>query len=83
MGWDDLEAVQHSLTPPPANDMDLLCLRVFGTEEGQKLLKWLREQTVEQPAWTPGTDPSYGFFLEGRCALVKELEARINRARNL
>lgn len=83
MGWDDLEAVQQTLTPPPANDVDLLCLRVFGTDEGQKLLKWLREQTVEQPCWGPGADASYGYFLEGRCALVKELEARINRARNL
>lgn len=83
MGWDDLEAVQQSLKPPPANDVDLLCLRVFGTDEGQKLLKWLREQTVEQPCWGPGADASYGYFLEGRCALVKELEARINRARNL
>jgi hypothetical protein len=83
MGWDDLEGVQQSLTPPPANDMDRLCLRVFGTEDGQKLFKWLRDQTVEQLSWTPGTDPSYGYFLEGRCSLVKEIEARINRARNL
>jgi hypothetical protein len=63
--------------------MDKLCLRVFGTEEGQKLFKWLRDQTVEQPAWNPGADVSYGYFLEGRCSLVKEIEARINRARNL
>ena len=83
MSWDELEAVQQALTPPPVNDMDKLCLRVFGTEDGQRLFKWLRDQTVEQPAWTPGTDPSYGYFLEGRCSLVKEIEARINRARNL
>lgn len=83
MGWDELEVVQQSLTPPPANDMDKLCLRVFGTEDGQRLFKWLREQTVEQACWTPGTDASYGYFLEGRCSLVKEIEARINRARNL
>lgn len=83
MGWEDLETVQQALTPPPANDMDRLCLRVFGTEDGQKLFKWLRDQTVERAAWTPGTDASYGYFLEGRCSLVKEIEARINRARNL
>lgn len=83
MGWDELETVQQALTPPPANDMDRLCLRVFGTEDGQKLFKWLRDQTVEQPSWSPGTDASYGYFLEGRCSLVKEIEARINRARNL
>jgi hypothetical protein len=82
-GWEDLEAIQQSLEPPPHREEDLLCLRVFGTEEGQRLLKWLREQTVEQPCWGPGSDPSYGYFLEGRCSLVKELEARIKRARNL
>lgn len=82
-GWDDLEAVQNSLTPPESSDNDKLCLRVFGTEEGQKLLKWLREQTIEQPCWGPGSDPSYGYFLEGRCSLIKEIESRINRARNL
>jgi|TARA_R110000868_G_scaffold8870_1_gene45170 hypothetical protein len=82
-GWDDLEAVQHSLVPPASNDFDKLCLRVFSTEEGQKLLKTLRDQTIEQPCWGPGTEPSYGYFLEGRCSLVKEIETRINKARNV
>jgi hypothetical protein len=82
-GWDDLEAVQHSLVPPASSDFDKLCLRVFSTEEGQKLLKTLRDQTIEQPCWGPGTEPSYGYFLEGRCSLVKEIETRINKARNV
>ena len=80
-GWDDLEAMQQSLEPRESSDTDKLCLRVFGTEEGQKLLKWLRDVTVEQPCWGPGSDPSYGYFLEGRCSLIKEIESRINRAR--
>ena len=82
-GWDDLDAMQAEFEPRQANDIDKLCLRVFGTDEGQKLLGWLREQTVEQPAWNPGADASIGYFLEGRCSLVKELELRIKRARNL
>jgi hypothetical protein len=82
-GWDDIEALPTVMAPPNGNDQDKLCLRVFGTEDGQRLLKWLREQTVEQPCWGPGSDASYGYFLEGRCSLVKEVEARINRARNL
>ena len=80
-GWDDLEEMQKAMTPPESSDTDKLCLRVFGTEEGQKLLKWLRNQTIEQPCWGPGSDPSYGYFLEGRCSLVKEIESRIDRAR--
>lgn len=82
-GWDDLDAMQADLEPKPATDIDRLCLRVFGTDEGQKLLGWLRDQTVEQPCWGPGADASYGYFLEGRCSLVKEIESRIKRARNL
>ena len=82
-GWEDIEAMQQVLSPPQGNEMDKLCLRVFGTEDGQRLLKWMREQTIEQPCWGPGSDPSYGYFLEGRCSLVKEIESRINRAKNL
>jgi hypothetical protein len=82
-GWDDLEAMQAAMEPPQSSDTDKLCLRVFGTEEGQKLLKWLRDQTIEQPCWGPGFETSTGYFLEGRCSLVKEIESRIQRARNL
>lgn len=82
-GWDDIEGMQQELKPRESSDQDKLCLRVFGTEDGQKLLKMLRDQTIEQPSWGPGSDPSYGYFLEGRCSLVKEIESRINRARNL
>ena len=82
-GWDDIEGMQQSLQTPKGSDQDKLCLKVFGTEHGQKLLKLLRDQTIEQPSWSPGSDASLGYFLEGRCSLVKEIEARINRARNL
>lgn len=79
-GWDELEAAQATLMPPASNDIDKLCVRVFGSDEGRKLLGWLREQTIEQPCWGPGADASYGYYLEGRCSLVKEIETRISRA---
>jgi hypothetical protein len=82
MGWDDLEYQPVVSQPGDASETDKLCLRVFGTEEGQKLLKWLREQTIEQHCWLPGAEASYGYFHEGRCNLVKEIESRIQRARN-
>lgn len=83
MSWDEIEGMQQSLQAPVSSDQDKLCLKVFGTEHGQKLLKLLRDQTIEQSCWGPGSDPSYGYFLEGRCSLVKEIETRIKRARNL
>ena len=81
-GWDDLDSAPPKAAPKEISDTDKLCLRVFGTEEGQKLLKWLREQTIEQHCWLPGSEASYGYFHEGRCNLVKEIETRVQRARN-
>lgn len=81
-GWDDLDVVPQKREPVEIKEIDKLCLRVFGTEEGQKLLKWLREQTIEQSCWLPGAEASYGYFHEGRCNLVKEIEVRVQRARN-
>jgi hypothetical protein len=81
-GWEDLDSAPPKAAPKEINDVDKLCLRVFGTEEGQKLLKWLREQTIEVACWLPGAEASYGYFHEGRCNLVKEIETRVQRARN-
>jgi len=85
-GWDDIDA-------PPSPDIrevsqqreDLakLCLRVFGDEEGQKLLKWLVDTYVNVPIAVPGTDPSHAFFAEGSRNVVRDIMARINQARNL
>lgn len=83
-GWDDLEA-------PPAPDIrevtqqreDLakLCLRVFGDEDGQKLLKWMVDTYVNVPIAVPGTDPSFAFYAEGCRNVIRDIEARIHRAR--
>jgi hypothetical protein len=81
-GWEELDSAPPKAAPKEISDTDKLCLRVFSTEEGQKLLKWLREQTIEQHCWLPGAEASYGYFHEGRCNLVKEIETRVQRARN-
>ena len=81
-GWEDLDSAPPVAVPKEINEVDKLCLRVFSTEDGQKLLKWLREQTIEQHCWLPGAEASYGYFHEGRCNLVKEIETRVQRARN-
>lgn len=86
MSWEDLE------DPTPTDvreasqqreDLSKLCLRVFGTEDGRKLLDWLRSMYVEVPIAVPGTDPSHAFFAEGQRNVVRDLEARINQARKL
>ena len=60
-----------------------LCLRVFGDDDGQKLLAWLKEFYVDVPIAVSGTDPSHAYFAEGQRAVVRDIEARINQARNL
>ena len=86
MAWDELEEPQ---TPDirevtqQREDLARLCLRVFGDEDGQKLLAWLRQMYVDVPIAVPGTDSSHAYFAEGCRNVVRDLEARINQARKL
>lgn len=86
-GWDDLEAPDLADDIREAKqkreDNDRLTLRVFGTEDGQKFLQWLRQMYVDVPVAVPGTDPSHAYFAEGQRTVVRDIEARITRARNL
>jgi hypothetical protein len=85
-GWDDLEQalpLDVRDVNQKRDDVDRLCLRVLGNEDGEKLLKWLREAVVEQPVALPGSDPSYAYYREGQNSIVKDLEARLIRARKL
>ena len=85
-GWDSLRTVepQMRLTQQDnQDDIDRLYLRVFGSEDGQQLLTHLRSLTIEQPTWYPGEDASHGFAREGQNSLVREIEKRMLRARQL
>ncbi len=85
-GWDDIET---PVTPDireasqQREDLARLCLRVFGDEDGQKLLKWMVDMYVNVPIAVPGTDPSHAFYAEGCRNVVRDIMARINQARNL
>lgn len=85
MSWEELDSEPDDIRDVTQQREDLarLCLRVFGTEDGQKLLEWLRSMYVEVPIAVPGTDPSHAFFAEGQRNVVRDLVARINQARNL
>jgi len=85
-GWDDLEQglpLDIRDVNQKKDDLDRLVLRVMGDEDGQKLMDWLRQAIYEQPVALPGSDPSYAYFREGQNSIVKDLEARIIRARKL
>ena len=87
MSWDEINAIGQAPdireVTQQREDLARLCLRVFGTEDGQKLLEWLRAVYVNVPIAAPGTDPSHAFFAEGQRTVVRDIEARINQARKL
>ena len=87
MSWDELDAIGKTEDIREVNqqreDLARLTLRVFGSEDGQKLLQWLRDVYVNVPIAVPGTDPSHAFFAEGQRTVVRDLEARIQNARKL
>jgi len=87
MSWDELDAIGQPTdireVTQQRDDLARLCLRVFGTEDGQKLFEWLFAMYVNVPVAVPGTDPSHAFFAEGQRNVVRDIEARINQARKL
>ncbi len=87
MSWEELEAIGQPSdireVDQKREDLAKLTLRVFGSEDGQKLLQWLQLMYVNVPIAVPGTDPSHAFFAEGQRNVVRDIEARINQARKL
>jgi hypothetical protein len=73
-GWDDLEQVlplEKGDGTAKRDELDRLCLSVLGSEDGEKLMKWLREAVVEQPVALPGSDPSYAYYREGQNSIIR------------
>jgi len=87
LSWDELEAIGETTdsraVEQKRDDLSRLVLRVFGNEDGQKLLAWMRDMYVNVPIAVPGTDPSHAFFAEGQRNVIRDIEARINQARKL
>lgn len=84
-GWEGLQEVLLDVrdSQQAVEDLNKLCLRVLGTEDGKKLMGWLRSSVLEQPVAVPGSDPSFAFYREGQNSIVRDLEARITKARKM
>jgi hypothetical protein len=85
-GWDDLEQglpLDIRDVQQARDDIDRLSLRVLGDEDGKKLMEWLRQTVLEQPVALPGSDSSYAYYREGQNSIVRDLEARLIRARKM
>ena len=87
MSWDEINAIGQTSdireVDQKREDLARLTLRVFSSEDGQKLLQWLRDMYVNVPIAVPGTDPSHAFFAEGQRTVVRDIEVRIQQARKI
>ena len=85
-GWEGLQTAQSEFlrtNQQENDDVDRMYLRVFGSEDGQKVLTHLRSLTIEQPTWYPGEEASHGYAREGQNSMVREIERRMKRASEL
>ncbi len=80
-GWDDMEPAEAPPVDQRRDDLDIMIARTFSTENGQRVLAWLRETYLENPSWQPGAESSYGFWREGQCSVVRDLEKRVKRVK--
>jgi hypothetical protein len=81
-GWEDLEQDPFTFEPGQEGvDLNFQMAKTFGTDEGQKVLAWLRQFYLEQPCWQPGADSSMGMFREGQNSVIRDIENRIRKAK--
>ena len=82
MSWEDLEVTHNPIEEDQKQiDMNILMARTFGSEDGEKVLAWLRKFYLEQPSWEPGADSSFGHWREGQNSVIRDIEARIRKAK--
>lgn len=79
MSWDEIEPDVSIPEDRKRDDLDILIARTFSTENGQKVLAWLRESYLENPSWQPGAESSFGFYREGQNSVIRDIEKRIKR----
>ena len=82
-GWDDLEAGAAPVEQDQTQiDLNILMARTFGSDDGVKVLAWMRRFYLEQPCWQPGADSSFGQWREGQNTVIRDIEARIRKAKS-
>jgi len=83
-GWDGLDtATVHPIRGVDTDmqlSLDVAFRKTFQTEEGKKVLAHLVAITIDQPAWIPGADTSFGYAREGQNSIIREIQQRIRRA---
>ena len=80
-GWDDLEGSAEFEPDQKGVDLNLMFARTFSTDEGKKVLAWMRDFYLENPCWEPGADTSLGVFREAQNSVIRDIETRMRKAK--
>jgi hypothetical protein len=81
-GWEGLTDLEVDNRPPEPSELDKIFFRTFQTEDGEKVLQYLKTCTIDQPTWTPGADASHGYLREGQNSITREIFNRLRRCNN-
>ena len=81
-GWEGLTDLEVDNKPPGPSELDKIFFRTFQTEDGEKVLQYLKTCTIDQPTWTPGADASHGYLREGQTSIIREIINRLRRCNN-
>lgn len=81
MKWPGLDGPQERQKNSPFIETAKVALRVFDTEDGQKLLEHLRSKFKEVCIADPSISAQFAFFKDGQRDVVFYLEKLINTAK--
>lgn len=70
--WDEFSP--KAKPPPPDNEFALVAARVFGSADGETILKWMREVTIEKVIPASAGDRAL-LNHEGKRQFVAQIEA--------
>lgn len=86
LDWDSPNTEQVELAKEKAYEENVDFLKCFNTPSGKKVLEWMVKHTLDTPTWWPSADynkaVANGFFREGQNCLVRQIQAKINQAKN-
>ncbi len=90
LDWDNVgdtpDVAQVELARQKEYETDVLFLTAFSTPSGKKVLEWLISHTLDTPTWWPDADinkaTANGFFREGQNSLMRQVKAKIQRAKD-
>lgn len=80
VGWDGLNPNTVPFKDKNLqNELDIAFAKCFQTEAGQVVLEHFKKVYLDQPAWIPSADPSYGYAREGQNSVIRDIQQRIRR----